>query len=185
MKSVYRSAVIAVCVFIGFIVACKTSPLKDVRETELEMEIKKYLAVDDSAPEVFRVLMMSDRYCVSQMKYAEKLRRVDDQGGDKYICEEIKKLDKIDDTREGIITVWLFPDSGRLMRVRPKMLTYLVETDKLMVEDIQRWNFTTTEKTLQPTQFDVKYRIVLRKTQSDDEIMKEVREKLKGKTASH
>jgi hypothetical protein len=70
------------------------------------------------------------------------------------------------------------------MKVRPKKLTYLMEIDKLIVEDIQRWSFQFPAKDVYPTQFDVRYRVILRKTLSDDEIMKEVRDKIIEKTGS-
>jgi len=121
----------------------------------MKERIDEYLSVDPGAKELFRVLMMS-----------------------------VKKFDKIDEERDGVIAVWLYPDSGRLMKVRPKKLTYLVEIDKLIVEDIQRWSFQFPAKDVYPTQFDVRYRVILRKTLSDEEIMKEVREKIIEKTGS-
>jgi len=49
---------------------------------------------------------------------------------------------------------------------------------------MQRWNFTSPKKRqIAPLKFDVRYRIVLRKKQSDDEIIKEVREKMKEKAS--
>jgi len=161
-------------------VFCKTAEVKD----PMQERIDEYLAVDPNAKELFRVLMTSDRYLLSQMNHADRIRRNEDSGGDKYITEELKKFDKINEERDGVIAVWLYPDSGRLMKVRPKKLTYLVEIDKLIVEDIQRWSFQFPAKDVYPTQFDVRYRVILRKTLSDEEIMKEVREKIIEKTGS-
>lgn len=161
-------------------VSCKTAEVKD----PMKERIDEYLTVDPNAKELFRVLMMSDRYLLSQMNHADRIRRNEDAGGDKYMTEELKKFDKIDEERDGVIAVWLYPDSGRLMKVRPKKLTYLVEIDKLVVEDIQRWSFQFPAKDVYPTQFDVRYRVILRKTLSDEEIMKEVREKIIEKTGS-
>ncbi len=165
----------------GLIFSCSTAEKKDV----LQVKIDEYLKGESDTKETFRVLLMSDRYLVAQIKYPEQIKRVDDPGGDKYICDELRKFDKINESRDGILAVWVFPDSGRLMKVRPKKLTYLMEIDQLIVEDIQRWNFQFPRKTIEPTQFDIRYRVMLRKNQSDDEIMKEVRDKIKEKQGSH
>ncbi len=161
-------------------ISCATVPVaeKDSRETA----INEFLKVKPEVEEVFRVYLSSGRYLVSQMKYLDRIKRGADPGGDKFICEELKKHDKIDETRDGIVTVWLFPDSGRLMKIRPKKLTYLMEIDALMVEDIQRWNFKFTGNFIYPTKFDVMYRVAIRKKQSDEEIIKEVQDKLKEKS---
>jgi hypothetical protein len=140
-----------------------------------------FLKEDPKAAEVFHILMSSDSYVISQMKGHASIRRVPDPGGDKYMSEELKRYDKIDEAREGVVSIWLYPDSGRLMKVRPKKPIYLTEIDNLLIEDMQRWNYEFPRKTVEPTSFDVKYRVVLQKKQSDDEIMKEVREKIKEK----
>ncbi|HSV97993.1 MAG TPA: hypothetical protein VLM75_13820 [Spirochaetota bacterium] len=176
-----RLQVFSLAVVTVLLVSCKTADVRD----PLRERIDEYLAADPHSKELFRVVMTSDRYLMAQMQHPDRIRRNDDPGGDKYMTEELKKLDKIDEEREGIIAVWLYPDSGRLMKVRPKKLTYLMEIDKLIVEDIQRWSFRFPQKDVYPTQFDVRYRVILRKTLSDDEIMKEVRDKIIEKTGSH
>ena len=64
--------------------------------------------------ETFRVLIMSNRYEVVQTSNQETIERVKDPGGDKYICDEVKKYDKIDEAREGMYHISLFPDRGTL-----------------------------------------------------------------------
>jgi len=177
---VRRLLVFSIAVASLLLVSCKTAEVKD----PLKERIDEYLSVNPNTKELFRVLMMSDRYLIAQMNHTEKILRNEDSGGDRYMTEELKKFDKIDEEREGVIAVWLYPDSGRLMKVRPKKLTYLMEIDKLIVEDIQRWSFQFPAKDVYPTQFDVRYRVILRKTLSDDEIMKEVRDKIIEKTGS-
>ncbi|MDY6934391.1 MAG: hypothetical protein SVZ03_09245 [Spirochaetota bacterium] len=140
-----------------------------------------FLRIDPESEELFRVLISSDGYHLSQMKSLSTIRRLNDADGDQRICEELRKLDKIDEKRDGVITVWLFPDSGQLMKVRPKVLTYLMEIDNLIVEDVKRWNFDFPEEVVEPAFFDIKYRIILRKRQSDEEIMMEVRERIREK----
>jgi hypothetical protein len=142
-------------------------------------ENKKFLEKDKNASELFRVLLTSDEYIVSQMRFEDFIKRDEDKGGDKYMSEEIKKLGKIDEVREGEIAIWLYPDSGRVMKIRPQRPTYLLEVDKLLNDDIQRWNFKFPKKIVEPTKFEIRYRVILKKTQTDDEILQEVRQKMK------
>jgi len=154
----------------------------DIKSDDIEQILKinaDFLSADDNASEVFRVLISSNHYIVSQMKFGNIIARVKDTGGDEYIIDEIKRLDKINEIREGLISIWLFPDSGSIMKVRPQRPTYIVEVDKLLTDDVQRWNFNFPKKIVQPTKFDIKYRVVLRKTQSDDQIIKEVQKRLR------
>ncbi|HEY1406325.1 MAG TPA: hypothetical protein VF857_06935 [Spirochaetota bacterium] len=139
--------------------------------------------VPENKDEIFRVMITSDGYNLVQTAYPESIQRSDDKSGDKFICEELNKYNKINEVREAILSVSLYPDTGRIMKVRPKRLAALREIDELLVEDIQRWSFVSpAKKPVSPLRFDVHYRIVLKKNQSDEEIIKEVREKMKEKT---
>jgi len=146
-----------------------------------EKENKKFLQADDSAVELFRVLISSDRYDVSQMKFGKNIQRAQDPDGDKYISSELEKFNKIDEVVEGVLSIGLFPDSGRIMKIRPIKPTYLIEIDKLIGEDIRRWGFKFSGNIINPTTFNIKYRVVLRKQQSDDEIIREVQQKMLDK----
>jgi hypothetical protein len=155
-------------------------PAKDSAASEkLAKENKKFLESDKNATELFRVLLTSEEYAVTQMRYEDIIKREDDKGGDKYMSEEIKKLGKIDEVREGEIAIWLFPDTGRIMKIRPQRPIYIIEVDKLINDDIQRWNFKFPKKIVEPTKFEIRYRVILKKTQTDDEILQEVRQKMK------
>jgi hypothetical protein len=128
--------------------------------------------------ETFRVLIMSNKYLVVQTNYQETIERVNDPGGDKYICDEVKKYDKIDESREGMYHVSLFPDRGTLMKVRPHKPLNLIELDNIIIDDLQRWSFKFPHNTIQPNNLYIKYRIVLRKKQTDAQIIKEVEKKM-------
>ncbi len=138
-----------------------------------------FLTADPESPELFHVLLTADSYQVVQMKKKASIARVEDKGGDAYISSELTAFNKIDEVRDGIIAVWLFPDTGRLMKIRPQKSTYLMEIDKLITDDIQRWNFTFPNKTIEPTSFSIRYRVVLKKTLSDEEIIKEVQDRMR------
>lgn len=143
---------------------------------------EKFLQAEKGDGELFRVLFMSDRYVVKQMWGADSIKRAADPGGDTYMCNELKKHDKFNETRESVMSVWLYPDSGSLMKIRPKTPTFLFEIDRTLLEDVQRWSFKFPRKFVTPTRFEIKYRVVLRKTLSDQEIMRELREKLQEKS---
>jgi hypothetical protein len=130
--------------------------------------------------ESFRVLIMSNKYEIVQTNHQETMERVKDPGGDKYICDEIRKYDKIDEAREGMYHVSLFPDRGTLMKVRPYKPMNLIELDNLILDDLQRWSFKFPQHTIKPNAMYIKYRIVLRKRQSDAQIIKEVEKKMSG-----
>jgi hypothetical protein len=158
-------------------ISCATG--SKLGRTPSNRENKNFLKIDPESDELFRVLLTSDNYVVSQMKYNGVITRSSDPGGDKYITNELKRFDKIDEVREGIVRIWLYPDSGNIMKIRPQLPTYLLEIDQIISADIQRWSFQFPKKLIEPTKFNVKYRVVLRKNQSDSDIIKEVREKMK------
>ena len=128
--------------------------------------------LSQSGGEAFRVVMMSDAYFVKQKAYSSNMSRQEDTSGDSYFMERMKKLDVVNEKREGLIRVWVYPDSGRLMKVRFLQSTYIQEIDKLIIDDIQRWTFQFN-RGISPLVFTVRYRVVLRKTMSDAEILDE------------
>ncbi len=129
--------------------------------------------------ESFRVQISSDSYSVIQTDYKDTIQRESDPGGDRYICDEIKKYDKIDEIREGLYSVSLYPDRGSLRRVRPFKPLNLIELDNLVLEDIQRWTYKFPHKMVQPNSFYIKYRVILRKKQTDEQIIQEVQKRMR------
>ncbi|MCP4137851.1 MAG: hypothetical protein GY754_43215, partial [bacterium] len=131
----------ALIISIITITSCKTTEVIGETAPDFTEENQKFLEVDEKAREVFRVLLTSDEYTVSQMKYDKLINRSKDPGGDKYMSDEVKRMDTIYAAREGVFTVWIYPDSGKLMQIRPQRSTFIIEADKLIMEDIQRWSF--------------------------------------------
>ncbi len=174
-KLLYISAALVISLQM---VSCKTATVEDVRN-QLNDENQEFLKPDKNATEVFRVLLTSEEYRVVQLKNEGTIERVRDEGGDKYISSEIQKLNMIDEARTGVISVWLFPDSGKVMKIRSMRPTYFTEVDALINDDIMRWNFQFPKKVIEPTKFDIVYRVVLTKKQSDEEIIKAVQDRLK------
>jgi len=168
----------AVIIALQFISCKTTTPVEDI-QSKIKEENEDFLKPDKKATEVFRVLLTSDEYRVIQLKNEKTMERGKDEGGDKYISSEIQKLDMIDEARTGVISVWLYPDSGKIMKIRSQRPTYFTEVDSLINDDIMRWNFIFPKKIIEPTKFDIVYRVVLAKKQSDEEIIKAVQDRMK------
>jgi hypothetical protein len=167
------------CLISFQLISCKTATIEEIRE-KIKEDNEDFLKADSRAAETFRVLLTSDEYKVIQMKHDKTIERVKDDGGDKYISSEIQKLDMIDEVRTGLVSVWLYPDSGSIMKIRSMRPTYFKEVDSLINDDIMRWNFKFPKKVIEPTRFDIFYRVVLTKKKSDEEIIKAVQDKMKG-----
>jgi len=182
------SLIITLLTAIFFIfTSCKTTDRFPGEKDTFYKESEEFLALDSNKDfvkkipgvnETFRVLLSSEKYSVSQARYLNYIERNPDTGGDKYISSEMSKYDMINEARTGIISVWLYPDSGRIMKIRSQRPTYFKEIDSLINDDIMRWNFTFPKKVIEPTRFDIVYRVVLRKKKSDDEIIKAVQQKI-------
>jgi hypothetical protein len=64
------------------------------------------------------------------------------------------------------------------MKVRPYKPLNLIELDNIIIDDLQRWGFKFPKMVIQPNNLYIKYRIVLRKRQSDEQIKKELEKKM-------
>jgi hypothetical protein len=181
MKKILIIPACAVIVATGIIMqSCTQTQEVPKKEEKKENKHADFLKVDTTSKELFHVLLTSDEYTVAQMNFQDRIERGPDKGGDQYMCEEIKKYDIIDMTKEAVVRIWLFPDlPGRIMKIRPQMPSYLKEIDELLLDDLQRWTFVFPKKIVTPTQFLVRYRIVLRKNKSDKEILKDIKELMK------
>lgn len=178
-NNILRSFLLPILLFSIAVISCSSFTMLG---DPILNQNKDFLKPDPEAPETFRVLIVSDKYVYSQMKAVESIKRTDDIEGDEKTSSELKQYDKIDEICEGTLSVWLFPDSGKLMKIRPKELVPIAEINGLIVEDLKRWNFEFPAEAIEPNCFDIKYRVILRKIQSDEETMKEVREKVKEET---
>jgi hypothetical protein len=174
-----KRIITSICIML--LAAAAVSSCTSIADKKIVDENKQFLEAPFARgvdKETFRVLIMSDKYLFVQTNYQETIERVNDPGGDRYICDEVKKYDKIDESREGMYHVSLYPDRGTLMKVRPYKPLNLIELDNVIIDDLQRWSFKFPKMIVQPTNLYIKYRIVLRKRQSDAQIIKEVEKKM-------
>lgn len=153
------------------VTSCKTTPVDPM--------IQKNAAwLAGSNGELFRVVMMSNAYIVSQKNYTDKISRAEDTGGDEFFMERLRRYDIVDREVEGMIRVQLYPNTGRLMKIRFLQSTYITEIDKMITDDIQRWTFNFNGP-VTPRSFSIRYRVVLRKrSAADDSMQKEVQQEL-------
>jgi hypothetical protein len=181
MKSLYLLLIMVSAT--SLILSCATA--QPTPDEAIKAENEAFLkAPSFGKEEVFRVLVMSDTYQITQTAAKETISRLEDKGGDQFMVEDLAKNDKINEAREAIYTVSLYPDSGRIYQIRPKRLSNLLEIDHLIVQDIQRWNIvhpSGKKMEVSPLKFDVYYRVVLRKKISDEAILQEKRDALKDK----
>ncbi len=171
-------SILSALLILPFFMSCQTMGGRDQNE-KLKKENEEFLKAEDRGTETFRVLLTSDEYRVVQLRSEKTIERVTDKGGDKFIIAEMEKYDMIDEVRTGIVSVWLFPDTGAINKIRSQRPTNFTEIDSLINDDIMRWNFRFPRRVVEPTRFDIIYRVVLRKKLSDEEILNAVQEKMK------
>jgi len=183
-----RIKLVLFCIFLVFILGCSSSSesIKGGVEPKAwdpkHPDNVKFLEENNpKVPDLFRVLLTSEGYVVSQMYAQTTIERNADASGDKYYSSRIKDFNIMDEVREGVFSITIFPDSGRLNRIRPERSTFLHEIDALILEDIQRWTFKSPKRrSFEPTKFNVRYRIVLHRSGSDEEILQRIRERMKA-----
>lgn len=180
MTAMKKTTITAFLILFAFatMISCATLGDSSVRAANKKFINGPFKPGEDR--ETFRVLIMSNRYEIVQTNYQDTIERVKDPGGDRYICDEVGRYDKINEAREGMYHVKLYPDRGTLQKVRPYKPLNLIELDNMILDDLQRWSFKFPKNIVWPNNLYVKYRIVLRKRQSDKEIKKELEEKMRG-----
>ncbi|MDR3237954.1 MAG: hypothetical protein LBT84_05575 [Spirochaetia bacterium] len=156
------------------VAGCGTSQQQQGTAADVVDEHADFLKKNESANELFRVLISSERYETAQMRGERSIARSEDKGGDKYISSEIEQFNMIDEVCEAVFSIQLYPDSGKLSKIRTQKTTSLTEIDKLLIDDVQRWTFKFPLKRVDPTRFNIRYRVVLKKTKTESEILKEI-----------
>lgn len=172
LAKLMQKIIISSLLFI-FAISCKTTGKVEKQEDVEKIKESEFFQRKEGK-EIFRVFVSSDHYIVKQYRYDTLIQRKEDQAGDEFSRENLKKLDKIDETRDGVVRVLLYPHSGSISRIRPEKLTFLSELDRLMVEDIQRWVFQFPKGVITPTRFSVRYRFQLRKNMKETRALSDV-----------
>ncbi len=105
----------------------------------------------------------------------------ENKAGDQAIADEFRKFDMVNSLQEGQIRVELYPSTGKLYRVRQSKPSIMKETDKIMSEDITRWQFEFTKNEIVPKDFRVSYQVLLRKKITREQALKILSEQNKKK----
>lgn len=133
------------------------------------------------AEEVFRVFVTSDGYSRRQLGHSENVSIKEDSGGDQSIADEFRKFDMVNSLQEGQIRVELYPTTGKFYRVRQSKPSIMKETDKIMSDDVTRWQFVFAKNEIQPKDFRISYQVLLRKKITREQALKILSEQNKKK----
>jgi len=150
-------------------------------DAEIEALRAAFFARPAENEEVFRVFVTSDGYQRRQLAFQENISVKEDAGGDQGIADEFKKFDMVNSLQEGQIRVELYPTTGKFYRVRQSKPSIMKETDKMMSDDITRWQFQFAKNEIIPKDFRVSYQVVLRKKITREQALKILSEQNKKK----
>lgn len=131
--------------------------------------------------EVFRVFVTSDGFTRKQLTFSENISVKEDLAGDQAIADEFRKFDMVNSLQEGQIRVELYPTTGKFYRVRQSKPSIMKESDKIMSDDITRWQFQFARTEIVPKDFRVSYQILLRKKITREQALKILSEQNKKK----
>jgi len=150
-------------------------------EAEVQAMREAFFARPAEPEEVFRVFVTSDSYTRKQIAYTETLSVKEDATGDQSIADEFRKFDMVNSLQEGQIRVELYPTTGKFYRVRQTKPSVMKETDKIMSDDMTRWQFVFLKNEIQPKDFRVSYQVLLRKRITREQALKILSEHNKKK----
>ncbi|MCS6984509.1 MAG: hypothetical protein NZM25_05195 [Leptospiraceae bacterium] len=141
---------------------------EEVRPKETEKpvtsdEIRHFLEKPGELGEVFRIYADANQYIVTQLSYQENIQLKSDEAGNKQVSEELSRYNMVDYFAEGLLKVELFPNTGNFYRVRQLRPSGVVEIDKIISEDITRWQFIFPKGEINPREFKVRYGVKLEK----------------------
>jgi len=131
--------------------------------------------------EVFRLFITSEGYTRKQMAFPDNISVKEDPTGDQGIADEFRKFDMVNSLQEGQIRVELYPTTGKFYRVRQSKPSIMKETDKMMSDDITRWQFQFAKNEIIPKDFRVSYQVLLRKKITREQALKILSEQNKKK----
>jgi len=144
-------------------------------------EAEAFFSEEKNKNEVFRVFISSDSYLRKQLDSFNTIQMKQDDLGDKGSSADLKKFDKIDYKLKAILKLELYPDTGGISRVRFASPSGLGEIDKIISDDITRWEFKFPKKVVSPRNFTVTYMVLLQKKISREDAIKELKKFTKKK----
>ncbi len=97
--------------------------------------------------EAFRVYVDATGYEREQMRMLKEMTILSDEVGDSLFIEELIKYNKIDYQSHAIINISVYPDTGRIARIRFARSSGVSEIDKLIGDDLTRWKIRLLNQT--------------------------------------
>lgn len=131
--------------------------------------------------EVFRVFVTSDGYARKQAAFEENIALKEDKQRDQAIADEFRRFDMVNSLQEGQIRVELYPSTGKFYRLRQSKPSIMKETDRIMSDDMTRWQFEFKKNEIVPKDFRVSYQVLLRKKITREQALKILSEQNKKK----
>lgn len=150
-------------------------------EAEVQAMREAFFNRPPEAEEVFRVFVTSEGFARKQLAHAENISVKEDPSGDQAIADEFRKFDMVNSLQEGQIRVELYPTTGKFYRVRQSKPSIMKETDKIMSDDVTRWQFVFAKNEIQPKDFRISYQVLLRKKITREQALKILSEQNKKK----
>lgn len=150
-------------------------------EAEIQAMREAFFNRAPEPEEVFRVFVTSDSYTRKQIAHPETIAVKDDPVGDQAIADEFRKFDMITSLLEGQIRVELYPTTGKYYRIRQSKPSIMKETDKIMSDDVTRWQLVFPKNEIQPKDFRISYQVLLRRRITREQALKILTEQNKKK----
>jgi len=141
-------------------------------DAEIEKLRADFFARPADSEELYRIFITSDGYVRKQVAHDDKVQVKEDLSSDQAIADEFKKFDMVNSLQEGQLRIELYPTTGKFYRVRQARPSVMKETDKIMSEDITRWQFKFAKNEIQPNVFKITYQVLLRKKITREQALK-------------
>lgn len=125
--------------------------------------------------EVFRVFVSSDFYRLKQTAAEGKVSIKLDEPGNENFSKVLQQFDKIDWASDAVIKVELYPDTGRLSRLRFVRPSGIGELDQMISDDVTRFVFQFKNDVVEPRQFTIHYYIMLNNKVSRKQAIEELK----------
>ena len=150
-------------------------------DAEIEKLRADFFARPAENEELYRIFITSDGYIRKQVAHEDKVQVKEDLASDQAIADEFKKFDMVNSLQEGQLRIELYPTTGKFYRVRQAKPSVMKETDKIMSDDITRWQFKFAKNEIQPNVFRITYQVLLRKKITREQALKILSEQNKKK----
>ena len=159
----------------GFL-SCKGLFLRNSKVEALKRDILNQFENEEfNKNEVFRIFISSEKYIRKQAQHTKQIMVEEDTAGDISFKNEIKHYNKINFKAKARLKIVLYEDTGTLSRIRFILSSGISELDKMIADDITRWNFKLLNDKIEPILFEVSYYIFLKNEISREEAKEELK----------